>query len=98
MDPSSAKLTDRAFTVTQEAEEVRSLSPEQRAVRMRAALRAAVKLLQAREDRRRVLDLRDPLPESSRRALARLRACRQPSAPSRPTSGPGGTGEARDGA
>jgi len=95
MDPSSAKIVRSAFRVAQEAEEARSLSPEQRAVRMRAALRAAVKLLKAREDRRRVLDLRDPLPESSLQALARLRASHRRGAPSRPTRG---TGEARDGA
>jgi len=51
----------------------RSLSPEER-LRVTASLcRDAMCLLQMNAHRDRLLALRDPLPESTRRALARLR-------------------------
>lgn len=49
------------------------MTPEMRGALMGAACRAAAKILRARADAARMLEYRDPLPESSRIALQRLR-------------------------
>ncbi len=61
-------------SIRSEVEPYRGMTQEERARDLRRACRAAVRLLAARPDRERVLAHVDPLPESSRRALARLRA------------------------
>ena len=60
-------------SVVAEAEPYVGMAPEQRAVALAAACRAAMRLLGIRADRQRVLSHTDPLPESSIRALERLR-------------------------
>jgi hypothetical protein len=57
-----------------EADFYRSLTPEQRAELLAAACRAGAALLRSRADAERAASFRDPLPESTLRALARLRA------------------------
>jgi hypothetical protein len=64
---------DDAVSVRREAAPYRELAPEARAALMAAACRAAARLLASRVDRGRVLAYRDPLPESTRRAVVRLR-------------------------
>lgn len=51
-----------------------SMSPKEKWEQVRLACRGAAHQLSFRQDRRRVLDWVDPLPQSSRDALARLRA------------------------
>lgn len=51
----------------------RSLSPEERLIIVAMLCRDAVTLLQMNSKRERVLELRDPVPQSTRVALARLR-------------------------
>ena len=62
-----------AESVRSEAEPYRDLTPEQRGALLAAACRAAARLLRARDDAAAVLAHRDPLPESTIRALERLR-------------------------
>jgi hypothetical protein len=57
-----------------EAEEYGPMSVEQRAFLLVAACRAAATILESRADAKVALDFVDPLPESTLRALARLRA------------------------
>ena len=66
-------VIDNKTSVDEEAAPYRNMKPSQRADLMAAACRAAMRLLDVREDRERVLRHVDPLPESSVRALARLR-------------------------
>ena len=68
-----AWVVDDQTSVRNEAAPYRRMSPEQRAFHMALACRAAAKLLLVREDRQRVLDHVDPLPDSAVSALARLR-------------------------
>jgi Mg/Co/Ni transporter MgtE len=62
-----------ASSQEQEAELYRSLSAAQRAELLVAACRAAAALLRAHADPERAAGYVDPLSESTRRALARLR-------------------------
>lgn len=71
--PKPAWVVDDVTSVRQEAAPYRDMSPEQRLAVLAAACRAATRLLLSREDRYLVLRHVDPLPESSVRALARLR-------------------------
>ena len=64
---------DNKTSVEEEAAPYRDLTPSMRAGLLAAACRAAMRLLWARQDRERVLRYVDALPESSVRALARLR-------------------------
>lgn len=63
-----------ALTPEAEAAFYRSLTPEQRSELLLAVCRGAAALLRAREDAERASSFVDPLPESTLRALARLRA------------------------
>lgn len=67
-------VTSNEESVRREAAPYAGMAPEERASHLAAACRAAAKLLASRADRERVLALEDPLPESSLRALERLRA------------------------
>jgi hypothetical protein len=69
-----AWITDNAASLRDEAAPFVGLSPEERAIQLAAACRAGARLLRARQDAARVLAWIDPLPDSSERALARLRA------------------------
>ena len=60
-------------TISEEVAWAKGLSPEQRLAVTALLCRDVVALLQLNPKRDRVLALRDPLPESTRRALARLR-------------------------
>jgi hypothetical protein len=66
-------VVDNAESVRREAEPYRTMTPAGRAALLAAALRSAMRLLRCRSDARAALDHSDPLPESSLRALARLR-------------------------
>ena len=66
-------LRKERHTLQEEVAWARSLSPEQRLAVTAMLCRDAVTLLQMNPNRDRVLALRDPVPESTRRALARLR-------------------------
>jgi hypothetical protein len=67
-------VPDRFDSVREEAAEWRSLTDEERIREVRACCRAARRWLAYHPDPGRALGFRDPLPESSERALARLRA------------------------
>jgi hypothetical protein len=67
-------VVDNRTAVEREAQPYRDLTPEQRWRATAAACRAAARQLAQRADRQRLLDYRDPLPESSVIALRRLRA------------------------
>lgn len=67
-------VVDNQSSLREEAAPYVALSPAQRAQLLAAACRAGAKLLRARPDAARLLERVDPLPESSQRALARLRA------------------------
>jgi hypothetical protein len=67
-------VVDNRTAVAREAQGFRALTPEQRWRAVAAACRGAARQLARRADRRRLLDYRDPLPESSVLALRRLRA------------------------
>ena len=67
-------VTSNAESVREEAAPYVHLTPAERGALMAAACRAAARLLKARPDAERVLDLVDPLPKSTEAALARLRA------------------------
>lgn len=66
-------VIDDCDSVRLEAEPFREMTPEQRAVLVKAACRAMARLLQIREDRKQVLEYVDPIPEGTVRALERLR-------------------------
>lgn len=65
--------TGNMHSLEDEARDYVFLTPAQRGVLLAAACRAGAKLLRARPDAARLLERIDPLPESSERALARLR-------------------------
>lgn len=65
---------DEAASIAADVAEYRGMSPEGKLALVAAACRSAMKLLAARDDAERALSHRDPLPDSSLRALARLRA------------------------
>jgi hypothetical protein len=68
---------DRArHRVEDEVAWARTLTPEQRLDVVASLCRDAVQLLLLNDKRERVLSLRDPVPESTTRALARLRMTR----------------------
>lgn len=60
-------------SVLAEAAPYRYLSAAERAQHLAIACRTSARMLRARPDRLRVIALKDPLPESSVAALARLR-------------------------
>jgi hypothetical protein len=62
--------------VDEEVAWARTLSPEERLAVVASLCRDAVQLLLLNDKRDRVLSLRDPVPESTKRALARLRTAR----------------------
>jgi hypothetical protein len=64
---------DERRSLLNEAKEYRHLSPEERGKLLAAACRSAARMLRSRPDRDLVLERRDPLPESSVRALEKLR-------------------------
>ncbi len=63
-----------ALSAEREAAEYRALSAAERAELLAAACRAGARLLASRPDAERAAAHEDPLPESSLRALERLRA------------------------
>jgi hypothetical protein len=65
---------DERSAVEHEAAPYRRLSVEERARLTAMACRGAARQLRGRPDRERLLAYRDPLPESTTQALARLRA------------------------
>ena len=67
-------VVDDAASIADEAAPYVEMSGEERLRHLAAACRAAARLLELREDAQVALDYEDPLPESSVRALARLRA------------------------
>ena len=67
-------IVDDAASVCSEAEPYSKMTEEQRLSLLAMACRAAAKIVLSREDAVAVLAYEDPLPESSRRALERLRA------------------------
>ncbi|HEX6241633.1 MAG TPA: hypothetical protein VFZ61_12085 [Polyangiales bacterium] len=70
-------VIDNASSLREEAAPYVALAASERARMLAAACRAGARLLRARPDAARVLDHVDPLPESSERALARLRALKR---------------------
>jgi hypothetical protein len=67
-------VSDERSAVEHEAAPYRGLSFAERGRLTAMACRAAARQLAARSDRERLLAYRDPLPESTQRTLARLRA------------------------
>lgn len=67
-------VVDDAASIAEEAAPYVTMRAEERLQHLAAACRAAARLLELREDAQIALDYEDPLPESSLRALARLRA------------------------
>jgi len=65
---------DNRTSVAREAAPYRGLTQEKRAQALAAACRAAARQLAERPDRQRLVEYRDPLPQSSIVALRRLRA------------------------
>ncbi len=63
-----------AVSVAYEARDYRDRTPAERAWMVGAACRAAARMIALRDDGDTVLDFRDPVPASSLKALARLRA------------------------
>jgi hypothetical protein len=61
-------------SVRREAARYAAMTPEERAQHLLIAVSAGEMMLESRTDRDRVRGYRDPLPESTLRALARLRA------------------------
>jgi hypothetical protein len=70
-------VVSNAESLREEAAPYVGLSPEERARMLGAACRAGVRLLRARPDAARLLERTDPLPESTERALVRLRALKR---------------------
>lgn len=75
--PLPAWAVDNASSLREEAAPYVGLTAEERARMLAAACRAGARLLRARSDAARILDHVDPLPESSERALVRLRALKR---------------------
>ncbi|MEI8255142.1 MAG: hypothetical protein WCJ30_05660 [Deltaproteobacteria bacterium] len=71
-----AWVVDDAASVRAEAAPYRDMTPEKRGELLASACRAAARMLRARADGARAAEYRDPLPESSKLALARLRGAR----------------------
>lgn len=67
-----ASLRKERHTLQEEVAWARGLSPEERLAVTASLCRDVVTLLRMNIKRDRVLALRDPCPESTRRALARL--------------------------
>jgi hypothetical protein len=67
-------VVDNRTAVSREAETYRGMTPEDHGRATAAACRAAAQQLAHRPDRQRMLDHRDPLPDSSALVLRRLRA------------------------
>lgn len=55
----------RVPSLEDEVADFRGLSPEEKAVLLRAAVRVGVRLLEANPHRERVLEYRDPWPEAT---------------------------------
>ena len=66
-------LDKMRHTLDEEVERARGLTPDQRLAVTALLCRDAMALLAVNSKRDRVLARRDPVPESTRRALARLR-------------------------
>jgi phosphopantetheinyl transferase len=66
-------VVDNQTSVQREAAEYRHMSQSEKAKILASLCRWSAKQLALRSDRQQLLDYRDPLPESSRAALARLR-------------------------
>lgn len=64
----------RDESLEREVAEYRDLTPEERGHLMALACRASERLLRSRSDATEIRSFRDPLPESTERALSRLRA------------------------
>jgi hypothetical protein len=64
---------DNGTSLVREAEPYLALSPEQRAIELRAVCRTGARLLRARSDAERILTMVEALPQSSEQALCRLR-------------------------
>ncbi len=73
VSPLPAWVVDDQVSVEEEAKPYVAMNPEQRANHLALACRAAVRLLLVRDDWRTVLNHIDPLPDSTIRALTRLR-------------------------
>jgi hypothetical protein len=73
-------VVDNQGSLRDEAAPYVGLAPAERARLLAAACRAGVKLLRARTDAARLLERVDPLPESSQRALERLRTMKRDAA------------------
>ena len=65
--------TAETMQTLEERAEHADRSPEEQIAALIAACRGAMRLIALREDRERVMSFVDPLPESTQRALARLR-------------------------
>jgi hypothetical protein len=70
-------VVDNQSSLRDEAAPYVGLSPEERVRMLAAACRAGAKLLRARPDAARLLERVDSLPESSERALERLRVLKR---------------------
>ena len=66
-------VVDPKVSLREKCEPYRHMTPEERARDLWDVCAAAAQLLSLNPNRSRVLSLVDPLPESTRRALARLR-------------------------
>lgn len=66
-------IVDDRESVRREALPYRDMNDQQRLALLAAACRGAARLLRARDDRDRALEYIDPLPDSSIRALMKLR-------------------------
>ena len=69
-------IRDEVADTKAEAEPYRDMTPDERGRVVDALCRDALIMLRGRRDRRRMLDWRDPMPSSTKAALARLRASR----------------------
>ena len=67
-------VVDHRTSVLQKVEPYRHKTPEERARDLWDVCEAAAQLLVLNRNRKKVLAMQDPLPESTVRALARLRA------------------------
>ena len=69
-------LDPRRHPLDEEVAPARAMTPEERLVVVASVCRAAMLVLRMHPKRERVLAMRDPVPESTRAALRRLRASR----------------------
>ncbi len=74
---------DNRTAVLEEAAPYVGMSHEQRVEVLRRVVQSGARQLDARADRARLLEFRDPMPKSSIEGLARLRRQRQASGDSR---------------